>query len=119
MEATLSFFSSLIADLSAHIDWFVVVLVLCGGGFSKRYLGALTHIHLFGKDFKISQTWKTLVVGSILSSIYIALLAYSHQLHRGDFIKYFLSYTVATSFYEIMLKSVFTRLGLKKEDGNG
>ena len=45
MEATLSFFSSLIADLSAHIDWFVVVLVLCGGGFSKRYLGALTHIH--------------------------------------------------------------------------
>lgn len=119
MEATLSFFQHLIADLSKHIDWFVVVLVLCGGGFSKRYLAVLTHIHLFGRDFKISQTWKTLIVGSILSSIYIGLLAYSHQLHQDNYIKYFLSYTVATSFYEIMLKSVFTRLGLKKEDGNG
>mgnify|MGYP007071665931 CR=1 FL=1 len=117
MEATLSFFSSLISDLSGHIDWFVVVLVLCGGAFAKRYLSMLTHIHLFGKDWKISMVQKTLIVGSILSSIYIALLAYNHQLHRSDFVKYFLSYTVATSFYEMMLKSVLSRFGLKKEDG--
>ncbi|OSZ79267.1 hypothetical protein CAP35_13720 [Chitinophagaceae bacterium IBVUCB1] len=116
METTLSFFSSLIADLSKHIDWIVVVLVLCGGEFAKRYMSALTHIHLFAKDIKISLTWKTLIVGSVLSSVYICMLAYNHQLHREDHIKYFLSYAVATSFYEMFLKSILSKLGLKKEE---
>jgi hypothetical protein len=77
-----------------YIDFVAVLLVLLGGFFSKRYLSA----------WKWDTAIKTLIVGTIFILGYIAVLYISGELHKQHYAKYFVSYCIATSLYEIILK---------------
>lgn len=81
-------------NITAHIDPIIVGLVLLSGFFSTRYLFELN----------IKDVYKTFIVGTILTAIYLFLLNVNGMLLRADYTKYFVSYTVATSLYEILLK---------------
>lgn len=95
----------IITLLGKHIDWVCVLLVICGGLFATKY----------GKTWKVDNALKTLIVGSLFIALYIVVLALSEQLHKEDYSKYFISYCVATSFYELLLKRIAKLLGLNKE----
>jgi hypothetical protein len=83
-----------------HIDIFIMILVFAAGFFQARYLG----------DIKGSSALKTLVVSFIFSVIYIILLKVAGNFQRENSAIYFISYCVATSFYEILIKPFLNAL---------
>lgn len=89
------------------IDWVVVVLVLLGGLFAKRYLDDLNYI---GK-FHIGDALKTLFVATLFVGIYMVIQAITGQFKPEFLSKYFISYCFATSMYEIVLKKFFKFIG--------
>lgn len=100
MDFLNTFWNSVIA----HFDPVSVLLVLLGGYFSKRYLA----------EINLSNTIKTLLVGTVFMAVYIIILHVSGLLNKVDYLKYFLSYTVATSLYEIFAKE-FGKIIRKKD----
>lgn len=106
MDSTQAFANTGIIDLiNSHIDWMAVLLVILGGLFAKKY----------GKSFKIDAALKTLLVGSVFITAYIALLGVSGGLHKEDYTKYFISYCFATTLYEILLKRLMKLIGIDKD----
>ena len=92
-------------DILTHIDIIAVALVIMGGIFSSKY----------AKGWSINNATKTLIFGSLFISIYLLILQMSGQLFREDWSKYFISYCVATSLYEIFKKVIVD--GVKKATG--
>lgn len=94
----------LLALISNHIDWVCYFLVIFGGLFAKYYLKDLKAITVFGKTITFGNTTKTLVIGTIFITLYIFIMYMAGGLHKEDYTKYFISYCVATSTYEIAIK---------------
>lgn len=90
------------------LDLTIFILVLAAGSFQKQYL----------KDVlpKISGAIKTLIVSLLFTLIFLLVLHLAGKLARVDLAVYFITYAVATSFYEIFNKG-FMRL-LKKNVDN-
>lgn len=82
-----------------HIDPIIVLIVLASGFFTKRYL---KKFNLVKNDEKTNDAVKTLVISFIVSIIYLAL----QGLPREMWSQYFLSYFLATSLYELILRPI-------------
>lgn len=92
-------------DILTHIDLIAVALVIMGGIFATKY----------AKGWSINNATKTLIFGSLFMGIYLLIMQMSDQLHKEDYSKYFVSYCVATSLYEIFKKVIVD--GVKKATG--
>lgn len=77
-----------------HIDLFIVLLVFAAGFFQQRYL----------YNLKWSQALRTLAVSFVFSAVYLILLSIAGQFKKENIVQYFISYAVATSFYELLIK---------------
>ena len=89
---------------SLNIDILIVLMVLAGGFWAKTYLDTWTHIRIGSWRPAFSNAWKTLIVGTILCAVYLAIRKSSGDLIDGEEIKRsFVSYVFATSFYELIL----------------
>ncbi|MBS1988718.1 hypothetical protein JST56_07065 [Candidatus Dependentiae bacterium] len=102
--------------LTKHIDWVSVLLVLCSGFFVKRYTPGTSIIPIGKKVISIASAGKTLIIGSLFITLYIIVMWMGGELHREDYTKYLISYCVATSLYEIIVKPFMKVLGLNKKD---
>jgi len=89
MEQTLPYLWDV---FNANIDWVIVILVIASGYFQSTYL----------KDYKINDALKTLMV-SFAASIAYLLLA-GDITSKAALAKYFFSFFLATSLYDILLK---------------
>lgn len=115
MDTTTFINSGIIPLLTSHIDWICVFLVLCGGFFARRYMRDWNILPLLGRDIKIGNAFKTLLMGSAFITGYLVVMYLSGELHKEDYTKYFISYCVATSLYEIIVKPFIKVLGLEKK----
>lgn len=83
-------------------------MYVLGGLFAKRFL----------RDWSLKTAFKTLLVGTVFTGLYTLILVWSGASLLDDLSKWFMSYTVATTFYELLLKEFMKRIGIsvKKED---
>ena len=100
----------LLSIVSQNISISLIACVLLGGIFAKNYTSSL----------KISNAHKTLLLGSLFAVLYLGALYISGNFHKSDVTKYFFSYCVATSLYELLLKYAFEflykKLGMSPEN---
>jgi hypothetical protein len=101
MEQTLPY---LWEAFNANIDWVIVLLVIASGYFQSAYL----------KNVNIADALKTLLVSFVVSGIYLLLAG--DIANKASLAKYFFSFFLATSLYEILLKGWTKKLiGDKKK----
>lgn len=93
-------------DILGHIDWIVVVIVLCSGFFQKNYIKK----PVLSKDEGYNSALKTLVLSAIFSVAY-TLLAKNPD-NPINWSQFFFSYVFSTSLYEILV-APFTRWLMK------
>jgi hypothetical protein len=82
------------------IDIVIIVLVLLAGEFQKKYM----------EDLKMKPALKTLVASSVFSLIYVVLFCLANGFDKQLPVRWFFSYTVATSLYELLLKKILNKL---------
>ena len=87
-----------ILSANIKIDFIIISLVIAGGYFQKSYW----------TSEKPTQALKTLFVGTVFSFIYLGLTMdfSSFDAIRNGLLSGFVSYTLATSFYELIVKHV-------------
>lgn len=85
--------------LTNSIDFIIIALVLCAGFFQSKYLF----------NIKISAPVKTLIVSAIFTIAYGVGLWAAGMFTKALIPKYILSYAVATSLYELLLKKYFSQ----------
>lgn len=83
--------------LSLNIDLMIVLLVISGGFFQKKY---------WNTDTRLNSAFKTLIVATVFTAIYLLL---SCDFESFETAKHclkiaFISYCISTSFYEIIVK---------------
>jgi hypothetical protein len=83
------------------IDIWVFTLVIAGGFFAKRYLSWL----------KVPTVFSTLIAGTFFVLGYLVAMKISGILLKTDAVKYFVSYALATSFYELLLSWLIEWIG--------
>lgn len=89
-----------------YLNPIIIVLVLGSGFWAKNYLKKWTGIRL-GKYFVgLSVAWKTLIVGTVFTAIYILIVSKGVGVSKEMWIESFVSYIFATSFYELILAPV-------------
>lgn len=93
-----------------HIDPIVVLIVIASGFFQNRYLSSW----VIGKDTRASSALKTLLVSFVVCVIYL-YLAFTP---RNAFANYFLSYFLATSLYELILRPLIKWINKGKDIDN-
>lgn len=76
------------------IDFVIVALVIFAGIFQKKYLA----------DVNMSQATKTLITSLLFSVIYAVLIAVAGKYCKDLPVRWFFSYVLATSLYELLLK---------------
>ena len=77
-----------------YCDFTVIILVILGGYFARRNL----------KELPLNLTYTTLLTGTAFSFIYLMLLHFTG--HTVDLAKGFVSYCIATSCYDLIVKQV-------------
>jgi hypothetical protein len=100
---------------NAHIDGIIVLIVVAAGLFQKTFLGGFAWV----KDEKYDGALKTLLV----SAIVVGIKLYFEKVRGSDIWDAFLSYFLATSFYELFARPIvkFIRrkiVSLTGDDGN-
>lgn len=85
-------------SFAEKIDIYIVGLVLLSGFFQKKYLA---HWCWYPKDGAYDSALKTLAVSAIVCTIYIILLKDPNR--ASNWVKYFISYFMATSIYELLV----------------
>jgi|SRR5688572_11483945 len=85
-------------SFAEKIDLIIVGLVLLAGFFQKKYL---CHWCWYKKDGTYDSALKTLAVSAIVCTIYILLLKDPDK--ASNWVKYFISYFMATSIYELIV----------------
>ena len=106
METLINFFIQINASLQLlNIDLIIVLLVIASGYFQSRYL----------TDWKLNASLKTLLIATIFTFIYLSLNCNfdSLELAKPCLLMAFISYAVATSFYEIIIKHTMTYINNK------
>jgi len=81
---------------SLHLDGVIILLVISSGFWSKKYLHTVN----------ILPAWKTLIVSFIFTSLYVVLLIISNNFRVEKIVDYFISFAIATSLYDLILKPV-------------
>jgi hypothetical protein len=94
------------------INIVVVILVLLAGLFAKNYLSEWQFFY----RWKVSAAMKTLLVASLFILVYALTQWFAGSLSKADISSYFLSYALATSLYELLLKRFFSWLKLQPDD---
>lgn len=91
-----------------YIDWTIFILVIASGYFQKRFLRPFKWVK---SDSSYDQTIKTFSVSLILCAVYIWLYKYeangATEIDKKEaipLIKFFISFGLATSFYDIIVK---------------
>lgn len=102
-------FNYLWTAIATNINWMIVVLVIVSGYFQRYYL----------KNIKVmGDAVKTLLVSFIVTTIYLSLIGDIYD--RQALARFFFSYFISTSLYEIILKPlteiVVSRINAKKYD---
>lgn len=97
-----------------HIDPMIVMLVICSGFFQEKYLCGST----WSKDSRRDAAYKTLVVSVLVSLIYILLFHLQDKSVTIMWAKYFISYFVATSLYELLIRPFRKWLAKKTGDND-
>lgn len=87
-------------EIFDFLDIIIVVLVIAAGYAAKK----------FWKYGSPSMAWKTVIVAAIFVGIYTLIAWLSNQLTEAYWSKCFVSYTVATSLYELILKQLKQKL---------
>ncbi|HRQ17692.1 MAG TPA: hypothetical protein PL085_11490 [Agriterribacter sp.] len=91
------------------IDWSVVLLYICSGLLVKAYLP--DNIRIPFTKINITVAWRTLVIGSIITLIYVFIeYRYPSEFNRETLKRLFVSYIFTTSFYELVLKDTVVNL---------
>ena len=87
-----------ILSANIKIDFIIISLVIAGGYFQKSYW----------TSEKPRQALKTLFVGTVFSFIYLGLTMDFSRFNaiRNGLLSGFVSYALATSFYELIVKHV-------------
>jgi hypothetical protein len=84
-------------QIGAHIDFVVIALVISSGYAIKRFWPQPSKL--------FTCAWKTLVVSTALVIMY-AIIVYASGKQDADFpLRAFISYTIATSLYDLILKN--------------
>lgn len=91
-------------ELQKYVDIGIICIYLFSGIIAKR----LTILP------KLSAVWKTILLGTLTTFIYV----YMMHLDGNDieWTKVLFSYALATSFYEVLLKMLFTKLGINQNN---
>lgn len=88
---------------SLGVDWAVVLLYICAGLLVKAYLPDTINIPF--TQLNITIAWRTLIIGTLIVGIYVAIeYRYPQEFTRETLKKLFVSYIFTTSFYELVLK---------------
>jgi hypothetical protein len=89
--------------LLQHISPAVITLVLLGGLFAKNYMG----------NVNLPVAFKTLFVATLFVVVYVLTQIFFSEFDTKQIPDYFISYCVATSLYELLLKHAFHLLQQK------
>lgn len=95
----------LINDLFSQMDMMVMTIVLLSGIFVKNFL----------KFWEWDVAIKTLIVSAAAVVLYVIIKVVTKSFEVGDIEKYFLTYFITTSFYEILLKKFFDSIGINPD----
>lgn len=87
------------------IDIPILIIYILGGLFAKKYI----------KIKGVSTTYTTLIVGSLLTIAYVIAMYLENNIL--PFTKIIMSYALATSFYELILKQILKKIGMNDEKG--
>lgn len=98
LDTFLNYFNQVAAfnESNSYIDLIVIILFIIGGYVSKKWLASV----------KMNMTFKTIILGTAFCLLYIWTKSVEGTLQPGYWKKLLLSYTVATSFYETIVKYV-------------
>ena len=88
-----------------HVDMVIVILVFAAGIIQQHYMKEVFP--------KISGSLKTLFFSFMFFIIYLFIKAYAGTLKKVNMENYFVSYAIATSVYELFVKSVIQMLRKK------
>lgn len=91
---------------SLHLDAVVMLLVICAGFFQKKYL----------QEVNILPALKTLIVGCLFVGIWVLIKWVNKSLERDKVEDYFISFAVATSLYDLVLKPFINLLFPKSNE---
>ncbi len=102
-----------------YVDFFIFILVIASGFFQERFLCVFTW---YKKDNRYDATLKTFVVSIVFCSLYILLYKYAangatvaDQETGTPWMKLFISFACATSFYEMIIR--LFKIEFKKKTG--
>ena len=84
-----------------YIDLALMSLIVVGGVFITKYTADIT---------RIKSVYKVLLMSIILSAIFYFVEGQNNEL----IIKYLITYLFTTSFYEVIVDFLLTKLNLKK-----
>lgn len=76
------------------VDVVMIIIVLLSGIFQQKYLFNL----------QVNGAWKTLIVSFIAGSFYALLFAYAFGFRHDMPLRWFFSYFLSTSLYELLFK---------------
>lgn len=85
---------------SLHLDGVIILLVICAGYWQKKNLSTINMI----------DAWKTLIVSFVFCFVYVLLLFIAGHLKKDKLVDYFISFAVATSMYDLILKPIIKKL---------
>ena len=85
-----------------NIDFIIVLLVFLSGYFQEQYLCGW----ILSKIPRYDAAIKTLLVSFVVSSVYIYFMYRNDRTVAVPYVKYFISYFVATSLYDLAVKPV-------------
>ena len=86
-----------------HLDPIVVILILAAGFWQKTYLKSWTKLKIGRWSVLLSSAWKTLIIGTIFSILYTAVIFISGMDKDYQWPDLFYSYVFTTSFYELIV----------------
>jgi hypothetical protein len=93
-------FSQLLQPGALPIDLVMIILVLLGGLFQKKYLS----------DININAAWKTLIVSFTFCAVYAILYSIAYKYQKELPLRWFFSYVTGTSLYELLLKNFLKKI---------
>lgn len=76
------------------VDWISFAIVIFGGLIAKYRL----------KEWKLNAAYKTLIVGTVLITVYVGILNIAGTLLKEDAPKFLFGYITATALYPILIK---------------
>lgn len=102
-----------------YVDFFIFILVIGAGFAQQRFLSPFCW---YKKDARYDATIKTFALSLVFSAIYIWVYKYelnnathTDQVRAVPVMKFFISFALATSFYDIIIR--LFKIEVKKKTG--